>query len=88
MQKNLVLENWEEYERRKKQNGQDPGYFSCDEAWEVWYLKKKILSIYTYLGQMTVLEAIGECCRNVTTPVPRDKFIERLFLLLNIPDVE
>lgn len=88
MSKNPVLENWEEYESRKKQNGQDPGYFSCDEAWEVWYLKKKVLLLYPNLDRMVVLEAIGECCRNVTAPISRNKFIEQLLLLLNIPDAE
>lgn len=86
MSKNPFLENWDEYESRKKQKGQDPGYFSCDEAWEVWYLKKKVLSEYPNLNQMLVLEAIGECCRNITVPVLRSKFIERLLLLLNITD--
>lgn len=88
MSTNAVLENWEEYERRKKQNGQDPGYFSCDEAWEIWFLKKKVLSAYPNLDQIMVLEAIGECCRNITVPVPRNKFIERLLLLLNISGSE
>lgn len=81
-----LFENWEEYDKRKLEAGNDPRLFSCDEVWEVYYLRNKIKEHYPELSEMTILEAIGKCCQNVIAPVSREKFLERLLYLLNISD--
>lgn len=81
-----LFENWEEYDKRKLEAGNNPRLFSCDEVWEVYYLKNKIKEYFPELSEIGILEAIGKCCQNVIAPVPREKFLERLFWLLNISE--
>ncbi len=71
-----LFEDWEDYDNRKLRGGSDARLFSCDEAWEVYYLKKKIQDKYPSLGDGVVLDAIGECCKNVRAPRPRKEFVE------------
>lgn len=71
-----IYENWEEYNERKTISGANPELFSCDEAWEIFYLKKKISEAVPVLEKIVILEAIEFCCRNKTEPLSRTGFIE------------
>lgn len=71
-----VLENWSDYDNKKIRTGIEAHLFSCDEIWEVNYLKGKIKESYPYLNDGKILEAIEACCRQVSAPRPRKIFVE------------
>jgi hypothetical protein len=73
-----LLENWDAYEVKKKESGGDPAFFSCNEAWELFYLGEKVQQIRPDLELLTILEVIEKCCRNETAPLYRTEFIDRV----------
>lgn len=71
-----LLENWSDYDNRKIRTGTEAHLFSCDEPWEVDYLKKKIREIYPHLSEEKIVSAIEYCCMIVAGPRPRKHFTE------------
>ena len=69
-----VLENWSDYDNRKKKYA-DARFFSCTETWEVDYLVKKIKEGFPLQAEGNVKKAIEECCRALRAPHPRDQFV-------------
>ena len=60
----VILEDWADYNKRKGNEGKDVSYFSCDEAWEIFFLKNKILNVYPFVSDLKILEAIeSSCCK-------------------------
>jgi len=70
-----VLENWSDYDNRKKKK-EDARYFSCSENWEVEYLINKIRRVFPQLTTIVIKEAIQHCCVAVTAPRQRQVFVE------------
>lgn len=75
MSKEKVLEDWSEYDDRKKRKG-DANFFSCEESWEVDYLVDKIRKSYPNFSEQKIKEAISECCKTVSGNKPRRQFVE------------
>jgi hypothetical protein len=71
-----VLENWSDYDNRMIRDGRDGRFFSCNEEWEVAYLREKISREYPTLTTAKILEAIRSCCEVVPAPRPRRNFVE------------
>jgi len=70
-----VLEDWSDYDNRKKKK-EDAKDFSCSESWEVDYLINKIRKVFPQLTRTVIREAIQHCCVAVATPRPRKIFVE------------
>ncbi len=70
-----VLENWDDYDNRKKV-GEDRRYFSCTEDWERRYLIDKVLDVYPNIGRERIIAAIESCCKAVPAPRVRAVFVE------------
>lgn len=84
IQQEAVLSGWSDYEKRKARSGADPALFSCDDAWEIFYLKEKILGAYPKCGKLSVLEAIADCSRSHAAPIPRHAFVQQVMQHLNL----
>jgi hypothetical protein len=79
-----ILLDWSDYEDRKKKETKDTGLFSCDEAWEIYYLKNRIQKEFTTLNEIKILEAIEQCCRFATAPKPRKDFVQCVLARLKL----
>lgn len=76
MAKQINLDqDWEDYDNRKKKK-EDRLFFSCDEKWEVDYLRDKIYKKYPEFSKADIEIAIGKCCNSVPAPRPRKDFVE------------
>ncbi|HEY9048259.1 MAG TPA: hypothetical protein VIN08_20270 [Ohtaekwangia sp.] len=80
-----VLENWSDYDNKKKK-GEDANFFSCTESWEVDYLVNKIKKVFPSQTTDAIVRAIQACCSSISAPRPRRVFVEcvlrRLGLLI------
>ena len=79
-----ILLNWSDYEQRKGKQDGDVNLFSCDEAWEIYYLKSRIKQEFTYFSEINILEAIEQCCRFATAPKPRRDFVQCVLARLKL----
>lgn len=70
-----LSENWVDYDDRKRGEGRDPLFFSCDEAWEVFYLAKKINVLFPALSEITILEVIASGCQHRAEQMERKQFL-------------
>jgi hypothetical protein len=84
MSYNLILEDWLDYDSKKKQAKQDPKKFLCTEAWERIYLTEKIKQHHPSISDKDITAAIRECCLALKAPHPRDSFVRFVCLKLNI----
>ncbi len=73
---NVDVENWPEYDDRKKRGGSDHRDFACTESWERDYLIDKIIRTYPYLSRDEITKAIDACCAIVRAPRPRKQFVD------------
>ncbi|HTA60909.1 MAG TPA: hypothetical protein VK835_00575 [Bacteroidia bacterium] len=80
----LILENWLEYDTKKKLAKQNPQNFLCTEAWERIYLTQKIKQHFPAVTDTEIATAIRECCVALTAPHPRNSFVRFVCLKLNI----
>ena len=78
-----IFENWSDYDDRKKKKS-DSNFFSCDEKWEVEYLRDKIKKAFPNLDDSDIELAIKICCATIRTPRPRKEFIECVLKRLGI----
>jgi hypothetical protein len=78
-----VLEDWADYDDRKKK-GEDARYFSCTEPWEVEYLARKIQGIYPTFMSDKIKVAIRSCCESVKAPRPRKEMVECVLRRLSL----
>jgi hypothetical protein len=81
---NKLSENWEDYEERKRAGGGDPSLFSCDEAWEVFYLAKKINTLLPEVTEITILETIASGCRHRESEADRRQFLHYVLHALQL----
>jgi len=63
MSLNEILNDWKEYDDKKRKSGLDPNYFLWDESWEIHYLKSKIKNSYPQYHDLAIFEAIEACCK-------------------------
>ena len=75
--------SWEEYNRKKVENRQDPNCFTPEELWEFDYLVKMIQNDKPHLDQLTVILAVREGMRRTIAPRPRQHFIELVMNNIN-----
>ena len=75
-----VLENWSDYDAKKARNGSDPAFFSCDEAWEIYFLKDRIRREYPFINELKIFEAIESCCSRHQKP--RKEFVQAVLMRL------
>jgi len=68
--------SWEAYDNRKIANGQDPGYFTPEDVWELNYLVDMILTSRPHLDHLTVMLSVREGMRRTMAPRPRQYFID------------
>jgi hypothetical protein len=83
-----LSENWADYDCKKTGLGEDPSYFSCDEAWEVFFLAGKLRALLPNLKMVTILECIADSCRYRTEPIMRKQFLLYVLQTLELQDVE
>lgn len=81
----ILNEDWSEYDDRKKKE-QDSHFFSCEEAWEVEYLVKKIHKKHPEVSNDKIHLAIKQCCNSVAAPRPRKTFVECVMKRLGLDD--
>lgn len=74
MPEKILNENWSDYDNKKKRYI-DRFFFACEETWEVDYLVSKIRKNYPSKSESAIRAAIASCCREVSAPRPRDKFV-------------
>jgi hypothetical protein len=77
----ILNEDWSDYDNKKKK-GTDAKFFSCNEDWEVDYLKQKIKKAFPGLSESFILDAIASCCDRVPAPRPRKAFVECVMIKL------
>ena len=71
----LILEDWSDYDNNKIIGKVDSSKFSCEEKWEVDYLKKKILMSFPDVEIEAIDAAIKLCCLAIKAPRPRKTFV-------------
>jgi len=63
--KDILHEDWQDYDDRKSRDNQDKSKFSCDQPWEVNFLVNKIRLAYPEYSETGIRNAISECCHIV-----------------------
>jgi hypothetical protein len=71
----VLNEDWSDYDNKKKKK-EDRLYFSCEESWEVEYLVEKLQPHYPKKSETDIRNAIKSCCTTVSSPRPREKFVD------------
>lgn len=71
----ILEEDWSDYDNRKKRF-EDRLFFSCEEKWERDYLVQKIQNHEKNKTETAIREAIEKCCKEITAPRPREKFVK------------
>jgi hypothetical protein len=79
-----VLEDWNDYERRKSRAEPDTSYFACSESWEVSYLVDKIKKIYPLRSGEEIHKAILQCCKEEPVPHSRRIFVKAVLNTLGL----
>ena len=77
-----VLNNWKDYDEKKIENGGDPNLFSCNESWEIYYLKTKIRNEYPHYDDLKIFEAIEAISR--TDHSRRNDFVQLVLKRLGL----
>jgi hypothetical protein len=80
-----VLQNWKEYDVRKKVSGADPRFFNCFENWEIEFLVKKIQHIYSFIPDNLIRKAITKACDGEPLTKDREIFVSAVLEQLAIP---
>lgn len=70
----VLNEDWSDYDNRKRTR-EDRLFFSCEESWEREYLLKKLKRHYPRKSEAEISSAIDACCKTVSAPRPREKFV-------------
>lgn len=71
----ILNEDWSEYEERKKER-EDRFFITCEEAWEVHYVIKKIRKHHPHITTEELKNAIEISCRQISVPRPRPLFVQ------------
>lgn len=74
--------NWEEFDKRKLNEGGDLRYFSF-KGWEIDFLVSEIKSLNPEINEIKVLRAILTCCESVKAPFPKLELYECVMKKLN-----
>jgi hypothetical protein len=80
----LILQDWSDYDAKKKLARQNPAKFLCTQAWERIYLIHKIKQHHPNLHEREITTAIRECCLALKSKHPRDSFVRFVCLKLGI----
>lgn len=83
--KKILNEDWSDYDNKKIKDKRDSRNFSCSELWEVTYLIGKISKHHPKLPDSLIRTAIHSCCSSLSTPHPRELFVECVAIKLGIP---
>lgn len=74
----ILKEDWSEYDMRKEAEGADRSYFVCTEEWEVEYLMNIIAKHFLFISRNDIRQAINSCCVKIKPPMPRAHFVEHV----------
>lgn len=85
MSVNTLLEDWSDYEKRKKKEGKDVTHFSASEEWEVDFLVSKIFWKYPFFTEEQIRCAIAVCAKNAGDPVQRTELVGNVARRLGVP---
>ena len=80
----LILQDWTDYDSKKKLARQNPNKFMCTQAWERIYLTHKIKQRYPQISNQQISTAIRQCCLDLKSPHPRESFVRFVCLKLDI----
>lgn len=78
----ILKENWDDYNKRKVRENEDPLSFMCKEKWEVDFLIVKIRGAYSHLPEESIINAIKACCKNIEGSRPRKDFVNCVMIRL------
>jgi hypothetical protein len=81
----LLIQNWNDYDRRKVAQHKDADRFDYTATWEVAYLTNVIKSTYSFIPEDLIREAIQICGERQTAPSTRATFTEAVLKRLSIP---
>jgi len=70
-----ILQNWKEYDVRKRGSGMDPRFFDCLENWEIDFLIQKIQQLYTFISDSVIRRAINKACEKGNVTLQREIFV-------------
>ena len=79
-----ILQNWKEYDVRKRGSGMDPRFFNCLENWEIDFLIERIQQIYNFISENVIRIAISKACEENLTR-QRENFVTAVLEYLAIP---
>src|SRR5437764_94757 len=79
-----ILRHWEVYNRKKVNTGTASRYFLCNDNWEIDFLTSKIKTVYPWIHEMNIREAIKKSCNDLQPKYPRKKFVSAVLKKLNI----
>lgn len=69
--------SWNEVDDKLKK-GIDAKFVSCQEDYELTYIREAIQGAFPALSTATINDAIDHCCRSIKAPRPRKEFVECL----------
>ena len=68
---------WEDIDNKLKRKI-DSFFVSCEERYELEYLKKLILEEFSYFDELKVEQALKVCCKRVNPPRLRREYLKCL----------
>lgn len=68
---------WEEVDDKLKRK-LDSKFVSCDEDWELKYIKKVVKEEFPHFTSTEIEKAVNGCCDSVDAPRPRSKYLDCL----------
>jgi transcriptional regulator CtsR len=79
-----ILQNWKEYDVRKRGSGMDPRIFNCLENWEIDFLVERIQHIYTFISDSVIRKAIVKACEKENVTRQRENFVSAVLEYLAV----
>ncbi len=80
--KNILLDDWSEYDNRKLRNNKEVYFVDFNHEWEVEYIIEKIKKFDPYMSNGQILDAITACYLKLSNPINRKQCLEYIIPIL------
>jgi hypothetical protein len=86
--KNVLTQDWSDYDNRKLNDGRDKSKFSCSELWEINFLVESIRKTQSSHSMKEIRNAISKCCNKPGVSRVRNEFVEEVLKTLAENEIE
>lgn len=81
--KNILLDDWSEYDNLKLRNNKEVYYVDFNNDWEVEYIIEKIKKFHPNTGNGQILDAITACYLKLSNSIQRKTCLEYIIQIID-----